>query len=73
MADDTKPEPDDTLPANDNRGPDGEAQRRLDNAVLSIARVIGRRIAREQFEALRAANDDRPRAAEDAEDWADND
>ena len=63
MANDTKPEPDDTIPANDNRGPDCEAHRRLDKAVLSIARVIGRRIAREQFEALRAANDDRPRAA----------
>ncbi len=68
MANDTKPELDDTIPANDNRGPDGEAQRRLDKAVLSIARVIGRRIAREQFEALRAANDDRPKAAEDGAD-----
>ena len=70
MADDTEPEPDKIRPANDNRGPDCEAQRRLDKVVLSIARVIGRRIAREQFKALRAANDDRPKAAEDG---ADND
>lgn len=48
-------------PANDNRAPDGrnaEALERLDAVVLSIARLIGRRMAREDYEkAMRAAND----------------
>ncbi len=52
-------------PANDNRPPDGQdagrgadASERLDAVVLSIARLIGRRMAREDFEkAMRAAND----------------
>ncbi|MPZ41650.1 MAG: hypothetical protein GEU95_27130 [Rhizobiales bacterium] len=75
MADDTEPGPDGITPANDNRGAGGDAaserQRRIDRAVLTIARLIGRRIAREEFEALRAANDNRPGAVEDAEDRAD--
>lgn len=75
MADHTEPGPEGIAPANDNRGAGGEAaserQRRIDRAVLTIARLIGRRIAREEFEALRAANDNRPKAAEDAEDRAD--
>lgn len=73
MADDT--EPDGITPANNNQGADSEAkserQRRIDSAVLTIARLIGRRIAREHFEALRAANDSRPGAADNAEDRAD--
>lgn len=51
-------------PANDNRPPDGQdaghetdAAERLDAVVLTIARLIGRQIAREHFEALQAAND----------------
>lgn len=76
MDDDTEPEPDGAIPANDNQGPDGEpdweARQRVDRVVLTIARLIGRRIAREQFEALRAANDNRPKAAEDAEHRADD-
>lgn len=52
-------------PANDNRLPDGrnagreaDAAERLDAVVLTIARLIGRRMAREDFEkAMRAAND----------------
>lgn len=52
-------------PANDNHPPDGQdagkradASARLDAVVLSIARLIGRRMAREDFEkAMRAAND----------------
>ncbi len=75
MADDTEPGPDGIIPANDNRGAGGEAasekQRRIDRAVLTIACLIGRRIAREEFEAVRAANDNRPKAAEDAQDRAD--
>ena len=32
---------------------------RLDKVVLTIARLIGRQIAREHFEALQAANDNK--------------
>lgn len=75
MADDTEPGPDGITPVNDNRGAGGEAaserQRRIDRAVLTIARLIGRRIAREEFEALRVANDNRPGAVDNAEDRAD--
>lgn len=53
-------------PANDNRPPDdvavdnADASERVDAVVLTIARLIGRQIAREQFEALRVANDNQP-------------
>lgn len=55
-------------PANDNHPPHGQDARgeadvgeRLDTVVLSIARLIGRRMARQDFEkALRAANDNTP-------------
>lgn len=54
-------------PANDNRppngkdsGPSADALERVDRVVLTIARLIGRQIAREHFEALRAANDNAP-------------
>lgn len=54
-------------PANDNRPPDGkdaqqeaDASERVDAVVLTIARLIGRQIAREHFEALQAANDNVP-------------
>ena len=53
--------------ANDNRPPGGQesegtadAFQRLDAVVLTIARLIGRRMAREDFEALQAANDNAP-------------
>ncbi|MEC5325874.1 hypothetical protein [Aurantimonas sp. A3-2-R12] len=60
-------------PANDNRPPDGQetgdnadASERLDVVVLSIARLVGRQIAREDHEkAMRAANDNRPPEAGD--------
>lgn len=44
--------------ANDNGN--AETRRRIDAAVLRIARLIGRQMAREAFERLRAANDNRP-------------
>lgn len=44
--------------ANDNG--DGEAQPRIDAMVLRMARLIGRQMAREEFERLTAANDNRP-------------
>lgn len=45
--------------ANDNGGgPDPEALRKVDDVALKLARIIGRRMAREDFEkAMRAAND----------------
>lgn len=57
-------------PANDNCPPGGratggeaDAADRLDAVVLTIARLIGRRMAREDFEkAMRAANDNAPPA-----------
>ncbi|MBL6613157.1 MAG: hypothetical protein ISP45_04040 [Reyranella sp.] len=77
MANDTEPEPDRLIPANDNQGPDGgqdepnqETRQQVDRVALTIARLIGRRIAREQFAALSAANDNRPEDAQDAEDGA---
>lgn len=65
MADDGKRN-DRERPTNDNHAPDGEggegkadASERLDAVVLSIARLIGRQMAREEFAALTAANDNR--------------
>ena len=42
----------------------GGAEARVDTAVLALARLIGRRIAREELDRLDAANDNAP--AEDA-------
>lgn len=67
MADDTE-QPVSLVPANDNRGRDeGDRQtrREVDRMVLTIARLIGRRIAREQFAALSAVNDSRPQDAQE--------
>jgi hypothetical protein len=59
-------------PANDNRPPHGQesegkakAPGKLDAAVLSIARMIGRQMAREHFEAQQHANDNRSKRAAD--------
>jgi hypothetical protein len=41
--------------ANDNGN--GEARPLIDAAILRIARLIGRQVAREEFERLKAAND----------------
>jgi hypothetical protein len=75
MADETEQEPDGIAPANDNESPNGDADiaswERVDRVVLSIARLIGRRIAREQFGALCAANNNRPVAADRSGDQAD--
>ena len=47
----------------------GTAEMRLDAAVLTLARLIGRQIARETFEQLSAANDNcrTPKADNDQE------
>lgn len=59
-------------PANDNRTPDGQegagnadASERFDAVVLSIARLIGRQMAREDFAARNAANDNQKSKAAD--------
>ena len=50
--------------ANDNpgseAGADGEAEARVDTAVATLARLIGRRIAREELDRFDAANDNAP-------------
>ena len=78
MADDTEPER--FKPANDNTGPQGEPDAekpgagtwdKIDRVALTLARIIGRRMAREDFERLRAANDNRPVVSEKTEDGAD--
>ena len=71
MADDTKSGPENIIPANDNQGPESRAWKRVDDVALTLARVIGRRIARENFAARIAANDDRPIVSEKTEDGAD--
>ncbi len=76
MEDENKPPPDEAWkPANDNyhrQALDDDSDippwQRLDKVVLSIARLIGKQMAREDFERLRAANDNdpgRPKATED--------
>ena len=49
--------------ANDNPGSgpgQAGAEARIDAAVMTLARLLGRRIARERFAATRAANDNAP-------------
>ncbi len=74
MGDDTEPRPERFRPANDNSGPHGEpnaeAWHKIDRAALTLARIIGRRMAREDFAALVAANDNRPIVPEGTEDGA---
>ena len=41
-------------------GADGGAEARIDAAVVTLARLIGRRIAREELDRLDAANDNAP-------------
>jgi len=67
MTIDRRDEGENRRPANDNHPPDGQgagqvadASARVDAVVLTIARLIGRQIAREHFEALQAANDNKP-------------
>jgi hypothetical protein len=71
MADDTE-QPVSFVPANDDQGQDEtkrQTRGQVDRVVLTIARLIGRRIAREQFAALSAPNDNEPHDAQ--EDGAD--
>jgi hypothetical protein len=78
MEDDTEPER--FKRANDNNGahsepdaekPSAETWDKIDRVALTLARIIGRRMAREDYERLRAANDNRPIVSEETEDGAD--
>ncbi|WP_284274237.1 hypothetical protein [Mesorhizobium huakuii] len=66
MAEETRTGPQALVPANDNgdlASPEGRPENtaaKLDRVVLSIARLIGRQLAREAFEVRLAANDNRP-------------
>ena len=67
MAEETRTGPQALVPANDNgdlANPEGRPENvvaaKLDRVVLDIARLIGRQLAREAFEAGLAANDNRP-------------
>ena len=75
MGDDTGPRPERFRPANDNTGPQDEPDavtwRKVDEVAIRLARIIGRRMAREDFERLTAANDNRPNASEATGDGAD--
>lgn len=51
---------DDAQPPAANDNGNGNARVRIDAAVLTIARLIGRQMAREAFERLKAANDNKP-------------
>ena len=52
--------PEDGAPPAANDNGNGDARIRIDAAVLTIARLIGRQMAREAFERLEAANDNDP-------------
>ena len=68
MENDNDTEPGRIFPANDNSDaseqPDAGMRQRIDRAALTLARIIGRRMAREDFERLHAANDNRPIVSE---------
>ena len=77
MENESDTEPRRIVPANDNNNasdqPDAGTWQRVDRAALSLARIIGRRMAREDFERLHLTNDNRPIVSEGAEDEADRD
>ena len=56
IEDDEHPAPDRLTAANDNAA----IQARIDRATLILARLLGRQMAREVFDQLSAANDNRP-------------
>ena len=77
MANENNTEPGGIVPANDNSDasdqPDSGTWKRFDRAALTLARIIGRRMAREDFERRHAANDNRSIVSEGTEDEADRD
>lgn len=80
MEEDGREQPVKKRPANDNRLPHGQCARgeadtfqKLDAVVLTIARLIGRKMAREDYEkALRAGNDNAPPARDEVRPEADD-
>lgn len=56
MIEDDSPTPNALTVANDN----ATAGARIDRAALILARLLGRQMARDAFERLTAANDNRP-------------
>ncbi|TWA58590.1 hypothetical protein FBZ82_1334 [Azospirillum brasilense] len=56
MIEDDSPTPDALTAANDNAA----AGARIDRAAVILARLLGRQMARDAFERLKAANDNRP-------------
>ena len=75
MENESDTEPGRIVPANDNDDasslPDAGTRQRIDHAALTLARIIGRRMAREDFDRLHAATDKRPIVPEQTEDGAD--
>jgi len=74
MENESDREPGRIVPANDNDTsgqPHAGTLQRIDRAELKLARIIGRRMAREDFERLHAVNDNRPIVPEKTEDGAD--
>jgi hypothetical protein len=54
--------------ANDNGDTDGsdpEALRKVNEVALRLARILGRRMAREDFAARTAANDNKPKSGDE--------
>ncbi|UXN66939.1 hypothetical protein N8E89_20465 (plasmid) [Phyllobacterium sp. A18/5-2] len=72
MTPDDPPDPEDHLvAANDNGGmdrPDPEALRKVNDVVVELARIIGRRMAREDFAKQIAANNNAPKSGDRADD-----
>jgi hypothetical protein len=60
MIEDGESAPHDLRPPVANDNGTGAACPRIDAVALRIARLIGRQMAREEFERLSAANDNRP-------------
>lgn len=56
MIEDDSPTPDTLAAANDNAATGAQ----IDRAALILARLLGRQMARDAFERLTAANDNRP-------------
>ena len=60
MIEDEDRDPDAVQPPAPNDNSTGEARPRIDAAILRIARLIGRQIAREELERQTATNDNCP-------------
>jgi hypothetical protein len=77
MENENDKEPGRIVPANDNNDasgqPDAGTWQRVNHVALTLARIIGRRMAKEDFERLHVANDNRPIVSEGTEDEADRD